>query len=125
MARHRSPPNVWIKILAYVLTLTVVGVGTWVGLSQTVGRVHLNPKASVSAPAHHPRPHTSKPPAKPTEHSKPVQRQATHLVKPGDTLWAIAVHHFGHGQEWHRLYDMNKQIGPNPGLIRPGEVLRL
>src|SRR2546421_2997917 len=50
---------------------------------------------------------------------------AIHTVQPGDSLFAIAQHFYGDGNQWHRIYDYcNKQvIGQDPNLIRPGEVL--
>lgn len=50
----------------------------------------------------------------------PVSRVV--VVRPGDTLWALA----GQGPAWHRLYALNRDvIGPDPDLIRPGQRLRL
>lgn len=55
-----------------------------------------------------------------------------HVVLPGENLWEIAartlrtddvgrISHY-----WRRLYSHNRQvIGPNPNLIRPGEVIEL
>jgi hypothetical protein len=47
-----------------------------------------------------------------------------YTVQPGDTLSSIAQHFYGDGNQWHKIYDYcNKQvIGPDPNLIRPGEV---
>jgi len=46
-------------------------------------------------------------------------------VQPGESLFPIAQHFYGDGNKWHQIYDYcNRQvIGPNPDLIRPGEVL--
>ncbi len=46
-------------------------------------------------------------------------------VQPGDSLFSIAQHFYGDGSKWQQIYDYcNRQvIGPNPDLIRPGEVL--
>jgi hypothetical protein len=44
-----------------------------------------------------------------------------HVVKPGDSLWKIALQLFGDGNKWSKIYDANRAaIGPNPDLIRPG-----
>jgi LysM domain len=50
---------------------------------------------------------------------------AIYTVQPGDTLSSIAQRFYGDGNQWHKIYDYtNKQvIGPDPNLIRPGEVL--
>lgn len=55
------------------------------------------------------------------------------LVRPGDTLWAIAAAHLPAGagaddvpRAWRALYDSNRTlIGPDPDLITPGIRLRL
>ena len=52
-------------------------------------------------------------------------------VMPGDTLWSIAAAHLGAGAsdaeiaaEWPRWYAANADlIGPDPNVIRPGQVL--
>jgi hypothetical protein len=48
----------------------------------------------------------------------------SYTVRPGDTLWGISQQFLGGGQNWHGLYDNNRQVvGGNPNLIRPGQVL--
>jgi len=57
--------------------------------------------------------------------------QGTVTVARGDSLWAIASRHLGPGatrqqiaHEWPRWYAANRSvIGPNPDLIRVGQVL--
>lgn len=45
----------------------------------------------------------------------------TYTVKSGDTLSGIAARY---GTTWQKLYEKNKDvIGPNPNLIKPGQVL--
>lgn len=47
----------------------------------------------------------------------------TYTVKRGDTLSKIAA---AHGTTWDKLYDLNRAIiGPNPNLIKPGQVLQV
>ena len=50
---------------------------------------------------------------------------AIYTVQPGDTLSGIAQRFYGDGNKYHQIYDYcNRQvIGPDPNLIRPGEVL--
>ena len=50
---------------------------------------------------------------------------AIYHVQPGDTLSGIAQRFYGDGNKYHQIYDYcNRQvIGPDPNLIRPGEVL--
>lgn len=53
------------------------------------------------------------------------------VVQPGDTLWSIAAGRLGPGASaarinaaWHAWYAANRAvIGPNPGLIQPGQRL--
>ena len=50
---------------------------------------------------------------------------AIYTVQPGDSLFSIAQHFYGDGNQWHQIYDYcNRQVvGQDPNLIRPGEVL--
>lgn len=50
----------------------------------------------------------------------------TYTVKAGDTLWAVAKQQLGDGNRWREIYQNNVAvIGPDPNIIRPGQVLRL
>jgi hypothetical protein len=49
---------------------------------------------------------------------------ATHVVRAGDTLWAIGEHYFQNPYLWPRLWSYNPQI-KNPHWIYPGDELRL
>lgn len=54
-----------------------------------------------------------------------------YVVRRGDTLWDIAARHLGPhatavdiSRAWPAWYDVNRAtIGPDPGVIRPGELL--
>jgi len=49
-----------------------------------------------------------------------------HTVKRGETLWSIAEHHLGSGARYTELAVLNRDVlGPNPGFLTVGEVLRL
>jgi hypothetical protein len=56
----------------------------------------------------------------------------SYVVHRGDALWDIAARHLGPhataadvAREWPRWYAANRDvIGPDPGVIRPGELLR-
>ena len=64
-------------------------------------------------------------------------RRRTVVVRAGDSLWALAARALRDPttppptdleitEAWHRLYALNRAVvGPDPGLIRPGQVLRL
>lgn len=47
-----------------------------------------------------------------------------HVVKSGETLWAIARQHYHNGNLYHRLLAANPAI-TNPNVIRPGDVIRV
>lgn len=69
-------------------------------------------------------------PLGPAPHTPPTPTR-TVTVGQGDSLWAIAARHLGAGatrqqiaREWPRWYAANRAlIGPNPHLIRVGQVL--
>ena len=47
-------------------------------------------------------------------------------VAPGDTLWDIADRRLGAGASWPAIYRLNRDvIGPDPGVITPGQRLVL
>jgi len=49
-----------------------------------------------------------------------------YTVQPGDSLWSIAAKPdvYGDGQQWPRIYAANQaEIGPDPDLIQPGQIL--
>jgi len=51
-------------------------------------------------------------------------RVNNYTVQSGDSLWEIAVAVYGDGYQWTNIYEANRSdIGPNPGLINPGQVL--
>jgi carboxyl-terminal processing protease len=47
----------------------------------------------------------------------------THLVVPGDTLWALSTTYLGTPWEWRRIAEANQGIDPN--LIEPGSEIRI
>ena len=60
-------------------------------------------------------------------------RQPAVVVRPGDTLWALAEHDLPApatdrqvSARWQAVYRRNRGvIGPDPDLIQPGQVLKL
>ncbi|PZS37068.1 MAG: hypothetical protein DLM58_00210 [Pseudonocardiales bacterium] len=65
-------------------------------------------------------------------HPPGTEPPRTVVVRPGDSLWAIAAAHLGPGvapgrtaAAWPRWYSANRAvIGADPDLIRPGQQLR-
>lgn len=49
----------------------------------------------------------------------------TYTVQKGDTLSAIAQHHYGKASRWHAIFEANRDQLDDPDLIRPGQVLKL
>jgi hypothetical protein len=57
----------------------------------------------------------------------------THQVRDGESLWRISADALAPdartsaiGRTWHRLYRLNRaRVGRDPGLIHPGQTLRL
>jgi nucleoid-associated protein YgaU len=55
------------------------------------------------------------------------------VVRAGDSLWALAERDLSSlatdlrvGDRWHAIYRRNRGvIGPDPGLIHPGQVLKI
>jgi nucleoid-associated protein YgaU len=48
-----------------------------------------------------------------------------YVVRPGDSLFAIAQRMYGDGRLWPALFANNADQILNPTLIYPGQVLRL
>jgi len=53
----------------------------------------------------------------------PVPRVITHVVKQGDTLWALAVKHLGNGHRWTEIQAVNGGIDPK--RLRIGMTLKI
>lgn len=61
--------------------------------------------------------------------ARAVPAGGRHVVRPGDSLWSIAVEHPGAGStdsRWRAIWAANRtEVGDDPDLIHPGQVLRL
>jgi hypothetical protein len=57
-------------------------------------------------------------------HLPPVEAPETHVVRRGDTLWAVCDRYFSNPYQWPRIWSYNPQI-KNPNWIYPGDELRL
>jgi nucleoid-associated protein YgaU len=49
----------------------------------------------------------------------------TYVVRPGDTLWAIAQRMYGDPYQYKRLFEANPRVLAAPEHIFPGQVLRV
>jgi len=50
---------------------------------------------------------------------------STYTVKRGDTLVQIAHRIYGNRNEWHRIFESNRDILSSPHALRPGQVLKI
>lgn len=48
-----------------------------------------------------------------------------HLVKSGETLWAISTQYYGSGNLYYRLVAANPHTISNPNVIHPGDIIRV
>ncbi len=54
------------------------------------------------------------------------EKQISYVLKPGDTLWNLAKRYFGNGEQYVRIYEINKDvIGSDPAILRSGTVITL
>jgi len=59
----------------------------------------------------------------PAPAAEPAAELKTYTVAEGDSLWKIAQHVYGHGNQWQKIYEANKDRIQNPDLIHPGQTL--
>jgi nucleoid-associated protein YgaU len=57
--------------------------------------------------------------------SPPPSEPTTYTVQPGDTLSSIARQVYGQASLWRVIFEANRDTLPAPGLIKPGQVLRI
>ena len=101
-------------------TLAVQGWGAWPACSAKLGLGEAD-KGSAPAPAA-PAPAAPAPVPAPAAPAA-APSEGTYEVRPGDTLSRIAARN---GIPWRDLYALNRAVvGGDPGLIFPGQVLRL
>jgi hypothetical protein len=92
-------------------TLAVQGWGAWPACSARLGLGEADKAGAAAAPAAR------------QAVAAPAPSGGTYTVRSGDTLTRIAARH---GTSWQRVYALNRSVvGGNPGLIHPGQVLRL
>ena len=51
-------------------------------------------------------------------------KEGWHVVRPGETLWAIAERYLGSEEDWVAIHQINPQIA-NPHRITPGQRIRV
>jgi nucleoid-associated protein YgaU len=55
--------------------------------------------------------------------AEPAPVERWHIVRLGETLWAIAQKYYGNGLLWKRIFEVNKERIKNPNLIYPLQKL--
>ena len=60
-----------------------------------------------------------------TEAQEAGQTNATRIVQPGNTLWAIARDRYGEPLMYLRVFEANRDRIRDPDLIYPGQVFVL
>jgi nucleoid-associated protein YgaU len=55
----------------------------------------------------------------------PAPPLRTYTIKKGDTLSAIAKREYGNAQEWHAIFEANRDIIKDPDKIFPGQIIKL
>ncbi len=85
-----------------------------------------------AAPNTAPAPETVEPEAEPESEAKAPetpQKAATggamYTIKPGETLWSIAVDQLGDGERFRDILAVNPALKSNPDLLRAGQEIRL
>ena len=63
--------------------------------------------------------------APPTDRPKPQPKYRPYQVKKGDRYATIAKEHLGRAARWTEIAELNKDIFPDPALIRYGVRIRL
>jgi hypothetical protein len=76
-------------------------------------------EASDAAPAVGPV--NPPPPPAPPVTAPPPAATRIYVVVKGDCLWKIALHYYGNGALWPRLFDANRNQIKKPDLIYPGQ----
>lgn len=61
-------------------------------------------------------------PKKPTPKVNP-KTKGTHIVRKGDTLWAISKRYYGKGSQYPKIFNANRNIIKNANLIYPNQKL--
>jgi Glycosyl hydrolases family 16/LysM domain len=116
-ARHRRPSSHNATLPRAALTIAFTGATAALPL---VGGASA-PAAASTTPRPDQAPHAERPGT--AGHRTP--RPGEHVVRPGENLSEIAAELRLPGG-WRALYAANRRtVGPNPGLIRPGERLRI
>jgi uncharacterized protein YidB (DUF937 family) len=81
--------------------------------------------ADASAPMGSPSAASAAPSAAPSAPAAAAPQAQTYTAVSGDSLSKIAKHFYGDANDWHKIFDANRDKLSNPDLIHPGQVLRI
>jgi nucleoid-associated protein YgaU len=56
---------------------------------------------------------------------EPEPQFESYVVQPGDSLSRIALRFYGKSSLWSLIFEANQNILSSPGLIRPGQELKI
>lgn len=56
---------------------------------------------------------------------QPEEKAEIYQIEKGDTLWAIAKHHYGDGNAYQRIFEANRDVIEDPDKIFPGQKIRI
>jgi len=95
-------------------------------VADAAGNARTVSDGAPSEPARQPE----QPQAQPAAPAEPAQgataeTEATYRVKPGQSLWSIAVEELGNGERFREILDLNPVLRGDPNRIRPGLELKL
>ena len=65
------------------------------------------------------------PAAAPSASAAAAPQGQTYTVVSGDNLSKIAKHFYGNANDWHKIFEANRDQISNPDLIKVGQVLRI
>lgn len=95
------------------------------GINKVTDHMTVAGPADRSGPegAREPRATTNFEPEQPAGPAATGSGIKTYTVKSGDTLWNIAVQHYGAGENYLRIFEANKGLLKEPDHIYPGQEL--
>ncbi|SEB87786.1 Tetratricopeptide repeat-containing protein [Nitratireductor aquibiodomus] len=90
-------------------------------VSDETGVSEATPVGETGEPADEPKSEAKAPDAA----EKAAMGDAMYTIKPGETLWSIAVGQLGDGERFREILAINPDLRRNPDLLRAGQEIRL
>ena len=57
--------------------------------------------------------------------AQPAAAGKTYVVQKGDSLSKIAKDEYGNANDWHKIFEANRDIIKDPDLMYPGQTLKI